>query len=94
MLGGGEGSPLALLVPFTPPMWCRLSGVAAPAPTVDEDEAAEGVDVWMLCREVTAGDTVLDADEDDDVALNVLAFEEATPGGVVFAGGGGGIDPG
>lgn len=92
MLGGGDGSPLALLTPFGPPAGYRLSDVAPPAETVDEDEAAEGVDVWMLWREVTAGDA-LDADEDEDVVLKVLAFEDETPGGFL-AGGGGGIDPG
>lgn len=93
MLGGGEGSPLALLAPFGPPAGYRLSGAAAPAETVDEDEPADGVDVWMLWREVTAGDAAVDEDEDEEFVLNVLAFEDDTPGGFL-AGGGGGIDPG
>jgi hypothetical protein len=84
---------LALLAPFGPAAWYRLSAVAAPAVAVDEDEADEGVDVWMLCREATAGDAALDVEEDEDVVLKVLAFEDETPGGFL-AGGGGGIDPG
>lgn len=91
MLGGAAPAPLAFTfpAPFGPPY--RLSVLAG---MVEEDEPDALDDVWMLCSEVTAGDAVLDPEDEVDAVLSVLAFDEETPGVLFFEGTGGGTDPG